>query len=418
MTAEENQLKAQTDASTTEGTAPAEASATGTDTTAAAPAEATGADTAKSETAQSDTSSGMSIQDLTPGLQLSGKVKSITTYGAFINIGVGRDGLVHISELADTRVDKVEDVVSVGQEVTVRVIDVDQSKNRISLTMRTGERPARTERRRRPEVNQAALNALSVGSTVEGVVKSITPIGAFVDIGVGKDGLVHISELSNTRVAKVEDAVSINQGYTFKVIDIDANNGRISLSLRRATSEQQLESVASGQVVNGTVSGHSPFGVFVNIGVGRDGLVHNTEIPGGTRPAVGSEMTVRIISIDSDNNRISLSGYLDENDRPAQAERPARPARDNDSGERRERRDRGERGERRDRGERRERQADVYTTSSYEEESFEGDASLDDLLARFGGETRTKAADSNDDDSNTSALPGDVIRRTLNINDE
>jgi ribosomal protein S1 len=359
----------------------------------------------------------MSVQDLVPGLELSGKVKSITTYGAFINIGVGRDGLVHISELADTRVDKVEDVVSVGQDVTVRVIDVDLSKNRISLTMRTGERPARTERRRRPEVNQAALNALSVGSTVEGVVKSITPIGAFVDIGVGKDGLVHISELSNTRVAKVEDAVSINQGYTFKVIDIDANNGRISLSLRRAASEQQLDGVANGQVVNGTVSGHSPFGVFVNIGVGRDGLVHNTEIPGGTRPAVGSEMTVRVISIDSDNNRISLSGYLDENDRPAQAERPARPARDNDSGERRERR--GDRGERRgDRGERRERQADVYTTSSYEEESFEGDASLDDLLARFGGETRNKAADSNDDDDNTSALPSDVIRRTLNSNDK
>ena len=172
------------------------------------------------------------LRDLAAGQVLTGKVKSITPYGAFIDINVNRDGLVHISELSDTRVEKVEDVVQVGQEVTVRILEIDNSKNRISLTMRTQERQARPERRRRQEVNHDAISALKAGDTVEGMVKSITPIGAFVDIGVGKDGLVHISELSDTRVEKVEDAVQIGQGYTFKIIEIDAEHGRISLSLR------------------------------------------------------------------------------------------------------------------------------------------------------------------------------------------
>ena len=83
------------------------------------------------------------LRDLAAGQVLTGKVKSITPYGAFIDINVNRDGLVHISELSDTRVEKVEDVVQVGQEVTVRILEIDNSKNRISLTMRTQERQAR-----------------------------------------------------------------------------------------------------------------------------------------------------------------------------------------------------------------------------------------------------------------------------------
>jgi ribosomal protein S1 len=121
-----------------------------------------------------------------------------------------------------------------AEEVTVRILEIDNSKNRISLTMRTQERQARPERRRRQEVNHDAIFGLKAGDTVEGIVKSITPIGAFVDIGVGKDGLVHISELSDTRVEKVEDAVQIGKGYTFKIIEIDAEHGRISLSLRQS----------------------------------------------------------------------------------------------------------------------------------------------------------------------------------------
>jgi len=425
MTADQNQLSAQSEASTTAG-APAQAepvaTAEATPATTDVSAEAT-----QGTTEQGDAAARMRMQDLTAGQELTGTVKRIVAYGAFVNIGVGRDGLVHISELADSRVEKVEDVVAVGQTVTVRVLEVNPAKNRISLSMRSSERPVRTERRRRPEVNQQALSSLSVGDSVEGVVKTITAMGAFVEIGVGKDGLVHISELSKTRVAKVEDAVTIGQGYTFKIIEIDAEKGRISLSLRRAQSEPASIQLDEGQILDGTVSGHSDFGVFVNIGVGRDGLVHNSEIPGGAKPEIGSTLQVRVLNVNATTNRISLSGYLDASERPAASERADRPARTDrgDRPARSERADRGDRAARSERtndGGRRERksesrQPETYTTTSYQDETFEGDASLDDLLARFGGAKRDRGATRASDDLR-SALPRDVIRRTLNISDD
>ena len=431
MTADQNQLSAQSEASTTAG-APAQAEpVAATEQTAdATPATADVSAEATPGTAEhGDATARMRMQDLTAGQELTGTVKRIVAYGAFVNIGVGRDGLVHISELADSRVEKVEDVVAVGQTVTVRVIEVNPAKNRISLSMRSSERPVRTnERRRRPEVNQQALTSLSVGDSVEGVVKTITAMGAFVDIGVGKDGLVHISELSKTRVAKVEDAVTVGQGYTFKIIEIDAEKGRISLSLRRAQSEPAAIQLSEGQIVDGTVSGHSDFGVFVNIGVGRDGLVHNSEIPGGAKPEIGSALQVRVLNVNATTNRISLSGYLDASERPAASERADRPAR-TDRGDRPARSERGDRPARSERsndGGRRERKSDsrqpeIYTTTSYQDETFEGDASLDDLLARFGGAKRDRSATRAGDDATNdlrSALPRDVIRRTLNISDD
>jgi len=422
MTADQNQLSAQSEAGTTAG-APAHAEPVATAEATPAPTDVS-AEATQGTTEQGDAAARMRMQDLTAGQELTGTVKRIVAYGAFVNIGVGRDGLVHISELADSRVEKVEDVVAVGQTVTVRVLEVNPAKNRISLSMRSSERPVRTERRRRPEVNQQALSSLSVGDSVEGVVKTITAMGAFVDIGVGKDGLVHISELSKTRVAKVEDAVTVGQGYTFKIIEIDAEKGRISLSLRRAQSEPASIQLDEGQILDGTVSGHSDFGVFVNIGVGRDGLVHNSEIPGGAKPEIGSTLQVRVLNVNATTNRISLSGYLDASERPAASERADRPAR-TDRGDRPARADRGDRPARSERtndGGRRERksesrQPETYTTTSYQDETFEGDASLDDLLARFGGAKRDRGATRASDDLR-SALPRDVIRRTLNISDD
>jgi transcriptional accessory protein Tex/SPT6 len=407
MTEQDTQLTAQTAASESASTSAA-------DTSAPAPAKSEAPAKAKREAQQNQ-----AFLELKPGQELTGKVKSLTPYGAFININVGRDGLVHISELANARVEKVEDVVQVGQEVTVHVLEVDHAKGRISLTMRTEPRPARTERgeRRRPEVNTAAIAALKAGDIVEGVVKSIQPIGAFIDIGVGKDGLVHISELSETRVEKVEDAVTIGQGYSFKVLEVDVANGRISLSLRKAQSKSISADIAVGQILAGKVSGHAPFGVFVNIGVGRDGLVHVSEIPGGQKPAEGTELQVRVISVDTNNNRISLSAYLEPRpegeERPARTDRPARAPRA-DGEERPARRDRREGGN---------RKPESYTSSSFgeEKESVEGNATIEDLLSRFGGTNREKRARNNDaqyEDGRKGALPRDVIRRTLNIGDD
>lgn len=406
MTEQDTQLTAQTAASESASTSDAETTAT-TPVATEAPAKA-----------KRDAQQHQAFLELKPGQELTGKVKSLTPYGAFININVGRDGLVHISELANARVEKVEDVVQVGQEVTVKVLEVDHAKGRISLTMRTEPRPARTERteRRRTEVNTDAIAALKVGDIVEGVVKSTKPIGAFVDIGVGKDGLVHISELSETRVEKVEDAVQIGQGYSFKILEVDVNNGRISLSLRKAQNKSINADLSVGQVLTGKVSGHAPFGVFVNIGVGRDGLVHTSEIPGGQKPAEGTELQVRVINIDASNNRISLSAYLEPRpegeERPARAERPARQPRA-EGEERPARRERREGGAG--------RKPESYTSSSFGEESVDGNATIEDLLSRFGGARREKRTRDNDaqyEDGRKGTLPRDVIRRTLNISDD
>lgn len=408
MTEQDTQLTAQTAASESDSTSAAETSAEAPVTEAPA--------TEAPAKAKREARNNQAFLELKPGQELTGKVKSLTPYGAFININVGRDGLVHISELANARVEKVEDVVQVGQDVTVRVLEVDQAKGRISLTMRTEPRPARAERteRRRPEINTEAIAALKVGDVVEGVIKSIKPIGAFVDIGVGKDGLVHISELSETRIEKVEDAVQVGQGYSFKILEVDATNGRISLSLRKAQSKNINIDLEVGQIIAGTVSGHAPFGVFVNIGAGRDGLVHTSEIPGGQKPAEGTELQVRVISVDTDNNRISLSAYLEP--RPEGEERPARAPR-----ARREQTEGDERPARRERREGGNRKPESYTSSSFSEESHDGNATIEDLLSRFGGAHRDKRSRNNDaqyEDGRKGALPRDVIRRTLNIGDD
>ncbi|MFN5929496.1 MAG: S1 RNA-binding domain-containing protein [Roseiflexaceae bacterium] len=360
------------------------------------------------------------FQEVVVGQTYPGKVKSVVDYGAFVDIGYDRDGLVHISQLADTPTEKVADVVRPGQAVQVRVIDLDVNKGRISLSMRSGDhtadasaptQPARPVRNR-PEVDSAALAALSVGSNVTGTIKSTTAIGAFVDIGVGKDALVHISELAETRVAQVTDAVQVGQSYTFKIIEIDVTKARISLSLKQAVRSAQLNTLATGQVYTGTVSGHSSFGVFVNIGVGRDGLVHTSELIDAVKPAIGTELQVRVIDIDTIKNRISLTAILGE--RPAREERAPRE----DRAPREKRPAREERTPREERAPREKRQSEHYSTGGVEETTFEGDASIEDLASRFGGESRDKRARTSGRNSRSGVLPDAVIRRTLTGTDE
>lgn len=272
------------------------------------------------------------FKDITPGMQLDGKVTSIALYGIFVDVGVGRDGLVHISEMSDKRIESPTDLVQIGTPVQVWVKSVDPEARRISLTMRDPNRakPERTERRqpRKPEVNRERLASLKAGDAVEGTVSSVAPFGAFVDIGAGKDGLVHISELAEGRVERPEDAVTVGQTYTFKILEVDPDGNRISLSLRRAQRTQRMQQLEPGTVLDGTISGIAPFGAFVDIGVGRDGLVHVSELsPDRVNRVedvvkVGDKVQVKVIEVDPNSKRISLTMRVDE---PAPTERP-RPA--------------------------------------------------------------------------------------------
>jgi small subunit ribosomal protein S1 len=381
------------------------------------------------------------VKDLEPGMELEGRVTSIALYGIFVDIGVGRDGLVHISEMSDTRIDSPSDIVQIGDTVKVRVKSVEPDGRRISLTMRSKERSSepRSRGRKKPELNREALASLRVGDNVEGTVTGIAPFGVFVDIGVGKDGLVHVSELAEGRIEKAEDAVQIGQTYTFKILEVDADGTRISLSLRRAARGQRMQQLEKGQILEGTVSGLAPFGAFVDIGVGRDGLVHISELTEGRidkvedAVKVGDKVTARVLEIDPGSKRISLTLRLD--DRPRETP-PARPEFSSEPrGEPREdrgRRDeRGRRDDRGSRGPRRERNdeprpPEVYTSTDEPEDAFTGDATIEDLLSKFGSASkrdRKRRPDEEEDEGTgedrTTRRQRDAIRRTLQqMNDD
>jgi transcriptional accessory protein Tex/SPT6 len=369
------------------------------------------------------------VKDLEPGMELEGRVTSVALYGIFVDIGVGRDGLVHISEMSDTRIDSPSDLVQIGDTVKVRVKSVEPDGRRISLTMRSKERGKEPRGRKKPELDREKLASLRVGDNLEGTVTGIAPFGVFVDIGVGKDGLVHVSELAEGRIDKPEDAVTVGETYTFKILEVDAEGTRISLSLRRAQRGQRMAQLEKGQIVEGTVSGMAPFGAFVDIGVGRDGLVHISELSdqrvGKVEDVVkvGDKVTVRVLEVDSNSKRISLSMRLE--DRPR--ETPA--ARAETGGEPRE--DRGRREDRGPRAPRRERDEgprapEVYSSAEEPDESFSGDATIEDLLSKFGGNTkreRKRRYDEEESDENTddryTRRQRDAIRRTLQqMNDD
>jgi small subunit ribosomal protein S1 len=170
------------------------------------------------------------LAKLQKGQILPGVVSSIVDFGAFVDLG-GIDGLVHISELSWSHVNHPSEVVQVGDKVEVMVLDVDLSRERISLGLKqTQEDPWK----------QLVKN-FPVGSLVEGKVTKLVPFGAFVEIGDGVEGLVHISEMAKGHVEKPEDVVSVGLAVHVKVMDVDMDRRRISLSVRAANAELGIE---------------------------------------------------------------------------------------------------------------------------------------------------------------------------------
>jgi small subunit ribosomal protein S1 len=168
-----------------------------------------------------DKSAPLSIQDLKPGMELRGKVKSITDFGAFDDMGIAQDGLVHISELVRRRVSKVSDVVAIGDEVQVWVKKVDKKRGRISLTM------VRPVTRRFKELKPEMV--------VDGVVTRMESYGVFVDIGTGRDGLVHVSELTEGYISSADEVVSVGDKVQVRVLKVDRKARKVDLSMKEFT---------------------------------------------------------------------------------------------------------------------------------------------------------------------------------------
>ncbi|MGD8462631.1 MAG: S1 RNA-binding domain-containing protein [Anaerolineae bacterium] len=157
-------------------------------------------------------------QDLEPGLKTEGKVVRLEKFGAFVDIGAETDGLVHVSEMAQGRVDKPSDVVSEGDVIPVWIKDVDRKSRRISLTMLEP-----------PEVD---IRTLKPDTTLTGKVVRLESFGAFVDIGAGRDGMIHVSEMGRGYVGNPSEIVSVGDEVQVRIVDVDPRRGRISLSMK------------------------------------------------------------------------------------------------------------------------------------------------------------------------------------------
>ena len=172
------------------------------------------------------------LTTLQKGQVRSGFVSSIVNFGAFVDLG-GVDGLVHVSELSWKHIDHPSEVVEVGQEVTVEVLDVDMDRERVSLSLKATQED--------PWQHFARTHA--VGQVVPGKVTKLVPFGAFVRVDEGIEGLVHISELAERHVEIPEQVVQVNDSIIVKVIDIDLERRRISLSLKQANEGTVGEAV-------------------------------------------------------------------------------------------------------------------------------------------------------------------------------
>ncbi len=171
---------------------------------------------------------------LTVGEVVKGIVRRLTDFGAFVDIG-GVDGLVHVTDLSWGRVRHPSDVVSVNQEIEVKILSLDPVKERISLSYKQTQ----------PRPWEVAGEKYPVGSIVEGKVVRITTFGAFVELEPGLDGLVHISQCALTRIAKVEDAVNVGDMIRVKVLDVNPEARRISLSIRAVLEEEAFDGLSA-----------------------------------------------------------------------------------------------------------------------------------------------------------------------------
>ena len=250
-----------------------------------------------------------SIQDQFPvGARVSGKVVNLAAYGAFVEIAPGIEGLVHISEFSWTkRVARASDVLSVGDEVQVVVLSVDVENQKIALGIRqTQANPWDTVQDRYP-----------VGSKIHGKVRNFTAYGAFVELEEGIDGMIHVSDMSWTRkINHPSECLQKGQEVDAIVIDVNPKEQRISLGLKQAQTDPWAEiasKYAVGSVVKGKVSKLASFGAFVELEDGVDGLVHISQISEDRVEkvkdalSVGQEVEARVIKVDRAERRIGLS---------------------------------------------------------------------------------------------------------------
>lgn len=241
------------------------------------------------------------------GAVVDGTVRTIMEYGAFVDLG-GIDGLLHIGDLSWHRVARVEDVLTVGQQIEVKVLKIDPETRRLSLGLKQLQ----------AHPWDAVPEKYKAGEKVRGIVTRIAEFGAFVELEPGVEGLVHLSEMSwSKRVHKATEVVNVGDAVEAVILAIDLPARRISLGLKQALGdpwEEAAKRLFPGAIVEGPVASIMKFGAFVKVADGVEGLVHISEIVPDRRlnhPSdalhTGQQVTAVVLGIDREKRQLKLS---------------------------------------------------------------------------------------------------------------
>jgi small subunit ribosomal protein S1 len=246
------------------------------------------------------------MESLTEGQVLTGKVKNVTDYGVFVDLG-GVDGLLHITDLSWGRLKHPSEAVKPGDEIQVQVLHFDKEKGRVSLG----------RKQLLPDPWAGVVEKFVVGAHIKGKVVGVTDYGAFIEIAPGVEGLVHISEMTWSKKLKHPNKiVKVGDEVEAVVLDVKPEQRRISLGLKQ-TQEDPWQQLANkypiGTIVTGKIRNLTEFGAFVEIEEGFDGLVHVSDISWSGRVKTpgealkkGEEITAKVLKIDVPTRRVSL----------------------------------------------------------------------------------------------------------------
>lgn len=266
--------------------------------------------------------------------RVKGEVVNITSYGAFVKLEPGVEGLVHISEMSWTkRINHPTEVVNIGDMVEVVVLDINREKEEISLGIK------------QIETNpwELVVDKYPPNTVVEGTVRNLTPYGAFIELEEGVDGLLHISDMSWTKkVTHPSELIKKGEQTQCVVLSVDKEKMRLSLGLKQLTEDPWLHAVPSryipGQIVKGKVTKITNFGVFVELEPGLEGLLHVSEIADHKvenpqeELKMGDEIEVKLLRVDIQERKIGLSKkraeWANEADARQGADQPEEGARE------------------------------------------------------------------------------------------
>jgi small subunit ribosomal protein S1 len=254
------------------------------------------------------------IGSLEKGQVLEGVVKNITDFGAFLDLG-GVDGLLYITDISWGRINHPMEVLSLNQKISVAVLDFDENKRRISLGLKQLQ----------PHPWEVLAAGITEGSTVKGKIVNIEDYGAFLELQPGVEGLIHVSEVSwSNQPVNAREYFRIGQEYEAKVVTIDQDDRRMSLSLKQLSSDPWSEIAKTfpvGSRHSGEVKNLTPYGVFVELQEGIGGMVHISDLSWTKRfghpsefTKVGDKIDVQILDVDAESRKLSLGHkQLEEN---------------------------------------------------------------------------------------------------------